>query len=393
LLEWRNSLTKDEVITITRVDLRALAGDRGAWDALVEQLEYEAVYEFDKRGEPVAISDGDETSETTRGRLLIGMVLAEPLIQAGLTPCIGDMELGDALTGNGLSARFNSLLDRVTAEVAEPDYKALNESIARTLRRLSELSGYCNVRAGNTISVWSLIQLMESNKEFDDLIHLKIPEGLQFSEIEDFLNNEKLGRLVEMLKEEDTCLRPYIRSATGINTRQLSQAIMNVGLKPDLFGNVIEHPIDTNFLVGMRDIRDYFVLSIGARKAQITNFKQVKDAGYLTRKLSLLMIDTDLDRGNEDCGTQYFLECEVEARRTLQRIAGRRYAGADGLLHPIFATDTHLIGETLLIRSPITCASHSGVCKTCYGEGLAELNSDIHAGIFAMTYLTNSLAS
>jgi hypothetical protein len=55
--------------------------------------------------------------------------------------------------------------------------------------------------------------------------------------------------------------------------------------------------------------------------------------------------------------------------------------------------DTHLIGRTIYLRTPMTCASAArgqGVCYRCYGD-LAYTNCDINIGILASELLSSAL--
>jgi hypothetical protein len=363
----------------------------GTWGDDMDHLEGEVVMDPSMRADAVtARFPGGEEVETTVAALLISMILMTPLVAAGKTPTPVGLVPAGSITQDYLSAYLDEALSSVDGD-PDVDYAALSEGVAEALRRLSELSGYFNQAVGNTISLWSLIQLMKEDPDFDSLIHFKVPDGLQLSEIESQVDDVMLPALIDKLKENDNCLRPYLLAETGVNVRQLGQAIGNIGLKPDLFGKVISHPINTNFVTGLRGIQDYAVLAVGARKAQITNQDQVKDAGYLTRKISLLVVDTDLQRGLDDCGTRHYVSVAGHELKTVARMAGRRYLGADGLLHRCQGDEQWPEDSFVQFRSPITCAGPRGVCETCYGESLARLNSDVHAGIFAMTVLTQQL--
>ena len=126
------------------------------------------------------------------------------------------------------------------------------------------------------------------------------------------------------------------------------------------------------------------------RKASIINFKEVKTSGYTTRKLSLLCMNTVLDYDNHDCGSRNYMSVYIDSKKTLQRLNNRYYNdGEEDIL--IHGSDTHLIGETINLRSPITCCSHNGkICRKCYGE-LSKINNNIHVGILGVTYLTSQL--
>lgn len=65
----------------------------------------------------------------------------------------------------------------------------------------------------------------------------------------------------------------------------------------------------------------------------------------------------------------------------------------DTKLKTISLKNTELIGKTIALRSPQTCAADHGkhVCKTCYGGALSEINKDLNTGLVAVLLLTNIL--
>ena len=231
----------------------------------------------------------------------------------------------------------------------------LCDSIADTVRMLSDIAIQSNESKGNTINLYSIVKLYKQNKEFADLIDFQIPDGLQFAEIESLIKN-KLKRFVDLLGNSDTCYSRLINCGSAINEKQLGQAFMNVGLKPDLHGNVLPEPINTSFLRGMRHMRDFLYNAMGARKALITNFKQVKDSGYLSRKFRILVNSHRLTK-EEDCGSQFPLVAKISNAEFLHKLEGRYYYDNAGNEGYITEDMTHLIGQEVWLRSPATCCS------------------------------------
>lgn len=100
-----------------------------------------------------------------------------------------------------------------------------------------------------------------------------------------------------------------------------------------------------------------------------------------------------------DCQSKYFIRYNIENERKLKMIEGRHFYELNQTtleplnydIHTVRVADTALIGKTIGLRSPITCASHNGICKTCYGRALAKVNKDYNIGITAVNYLTNPL--
>lgn len=122
-----------------------------------------------------------------------------------------------------------------------------------------------------------------------------------------------------------------------------------------------------------------------------------KRSGYLTRKLSLSNIDHYHDDSIEDCGTKHFVIFSVDNKRKLSQIVGRHYYRLDENyekisedLYTITEQSTDLIGQTIGLRSPVTCAGKH-VCATCYGRQLSKINKDVNTGLVATNKLTEPL--
>lgn len=231
----------------------------------------------------------------------------------------------------------------------------LCENIAKTVSALSDIAIMSNEARGNTINIYSIAKLYKANPEFAELIDFTIPDGLQFAEIETLIK-DKLSRFVNILGESDTPYRRLINCGSAINEKQLGQAFMNVGLKPDLHGNVLPEPINTSFLRGMRHMRDFLYNAMGARKALITNFKQVKDSGYLSRKFRILVNSHRLT-AEDDCNTRHPLRAAISSKAFLHKVDGRYYYDTEGNEGYIDESRTDLIGKEVYLRSPATCSS------------------------------------
>lgn len=268
----------------------------------------------------------------------------------------------------------------------------LNLSFKHVLNICAEISGKYNIFNGTTLNIYDLLMLYKSNKRFKKLFDQKVPRKLDFTEVAQFINNE-FKEMIEILRNEDTCYKPYFQSKTGINEKQFKEIISHVGLKAGLNGIIIPHVIQSNYMQGFSNISDYYINAVLARKSLITSHRRTRQSGYLTRKLSLLLIDNKLSEDTLDCGSTDYINVEIKDDEILHRYNLRYYLDEESnslkMIH--YNTDKYLIGTTLKVRSPITCKSKdNGICKTCYGN-LYNVNKDIHIGIEAVLELTEQL--
>ena len=163
--------------------------------------------------------------------------------------------------------------------------------------------------------------------------------------------------------------------------------------KPD--GSIIEVPIISNFKEGLT-MSEYFTSTLGARKGMSDSALKTASAGYLTRRLVDLAINTVITE--HDCGTHEFITAKpVYQGSTLTVALGDVVLGrtaAHDVVHPltkevivkagdlITKAAARQINESGLpsvdVRSVLTCQS-DGLCAKCYGMDLSR-NALVHVG-------------
>ena len=169
---------------------------------------------------------------------------------------------------------------------------------------------------------------------------------------------------------------------------QIRQLAGMRGLIANTAGKVIEVPIRANYREGL-NVLEYFISSRGARKGLADTALRTADSGYLTRRL--VDVAQDVIVREDDCGTEEGLTVFdiKDGNHILEPLAERlegRYLLHDAV-HPetgevIWSKDDIITGdaaqmivdagiERIEIRSVLTCHSHHGVCKKCYGRNLA----------------------
>ena len=172
------------------------------------------------------------------------------------------------------------------------------------------------------------------------------------------------------------------------NNQQIRQLAGMRGLMADPSGKTIEMPIKANFREGLT-VLEYFISSHGARKGLSDTALRTADSGYLTRRL--VDVAQEVIVREDDCGTTegLIVESIMNGNEVIEplkeRIAGR-YIMED-IINPatgeIMAHNGDYIEDELAeeiqnagvkqvkIRSALTCKSHYGVCRKCYGRNLA----------------------
>ena len=173
----------------------------------------------------------------------------------------------------------------------------------------------------------------------------------------------------------DHCLADAWRANDGINPKQYAEFQIAIGNKPDGKGGIFPVIVDTSFIGGgLNTPMYYFIESSTSRIAQIEKFKNVSKSGTLARIMGLNSMDSYLYPDDKyDCHTRHLVPITVKSADHLRYLDLRWYREFEGGQEKCinYRRDTHLIGKTILLRSPTTCASASrghGVCYKCYGK-------------------------
>ena len=321
---------------------------------------------YDNKFNKITLSFNGKKFNMMTNTLLVHMVLWKPFLHFS----------------NPFSERFiietkkinadmiSEYLDMVIEEfITYENQMELNIVISEIREELSWFSLDFNPIVGNTINLYDKIQLAKRNPRYNDIIHTTLDdESMTMVEIEEEMK-VRTNDLMKILREEENCFRDYIGSGEGVNKDQLTQFEVIIGPKPTMSGAVFPKIVNTNFLVnGLQSPSDYLIDASGGRKASVINFTQVKDSGYMTRKLSLLCMNTLLNPENNDCGSTNYMKLNIDCKKTLGRLNGR-YAIVDGKEILIKKSNKELIGRDILLRSPITCCSSvlivAGVLMDC----------------------------
>lgn len=275
----------------------------------------------------------------------------------------------------------------INTKIINPNkHKTTHNEMSKMLARMYDLfvliSEKYALGLGLSFSIHDLIQKWD-NKEIYDLNHTQISPDMRINEAEDFLTKQVKKYIDIMLNEpdKDNILKPFLRSGTGIDIKQLKECCINIGYKPDLNGDTYTMRPTSNLITdGIRDPINYVIDAMGGRKAAALAL-YIADGGYMARTMEKVAIDITLDPDpNSDCGSENYYERKIENNDDLKFLRGRWYLTKKNTLRQLIETDYDLIGKTLKFRTPVTCAGKNGICSICYGH-LHNQNVGINAGL------------
>ena len=275
----------------------------------------------------------------------------------------------------------------------------LNNNICDGLWAFSYIESFSYYLA-NTINNEDDIALMKACPEYRELFNISL-QGVPFEDVKD--EGMKItNKAIDIIKDSrkylgyDHGLAASFQAGEAVNPRQFKEARFNIGTKPNGSGGIYPYIIDKSFTNGgVNDPTSFFIESSSARTAQILSKNNVGDSGDFARILGLNNTDTILfNNPDYGCMTQNLVKFEIKSEKHLNMIKNRYYRfNPNGMEYVIDPKDASLIGKTIFMRSPMTCACNSsgkGICRKCYGD-LYYTNNNINIGKIAAEILSAQL--
>ena len=270
----------------------------------------------------------------------------------------------------------------------------INQNIDRCLGKFRDIINF-QMYLCNTIDFKDTTDFMSEFPEFNDIIHLDTT-GVAMEDIKEYgmKYTNQMIKYITRADRDHNLKYPFI-SHEGVNAKQFKEVAVNIGTKPNGKGGAFPRPINSSFINGgLGSVEDIIVDSSIGRIAQILTKQNVGQSGAFARRLGLNNQDSRLHHDpTYSCDSINFVKVNIKSKDILKIYDMRYYRFTEnGMEYLLDARkDKHLIGQTLLFRSPMTCASAArgnGVCYRCYGN-LAYANKTINIGQIASELLSN----
>lgn len=257
----------------------------------------------------------------------------------------------------------------------------LNEIVHDVVYNLSRISKDFNEILAISMSVETFMDLADRYEQFDQIMHTRLSDDMQPKEIEDLL--EKLTKTqMDIIRYDDKYnhLKPIMRSSGAIKAGQFKEFAVNAGLKPDLTGTTIPIPVNNNFITGGLDtVSSYFIDSLAGRKSLIMNKTVMGSSGYFARLIMLVTSDVVLRKDDEVCDSVHPIPMVLRDKEHVSKLKHRYYKLPHERKYKVMrGNEYELVGEMVMLKSPITCASEEGICRQCYGE-LFDINKTLNS--------------
>jgi DNA-directed RNA polymerase subunit beta' len=312
---------------------------------------------------------------------------------------------------------FNKIIDKATLkQIATRCCKILpDEETGKVLDSIKRLGFHYASKSGITIAMNDIEvpankpQMLAETEAKIATIESQYDRGL-------ITSDERYNSIVDIWTETTNAITTtiqnnldryggvYMMATSGAkgNISQIRQMAGMRGLMTDPAGKIIEFPIKSSLREG-HSVLEYFISTHGARKGLADTALRTSDSGYLTRRL--IDVAQDVITSEDDCGTtEGIWISEPKEKQVLpplaERILGRNAASdiTDPKTGAIIVNRNEEIDEkkveeiiaagltSVHVRTPLTCESRRGTCRTCYGRDLARgklIESDVAVGIIA----------
>ena len=296
----------------------------------------------------------------------------------------------------------NEVMDKgALKDLTSQCYRLLgNRETAQVLDRIKTLGFHYATVSGITIAINDIqvsARKQEVIEQANDLVQSFEDDYMLGLMTEDERYTHTVNAWTEASDAMEAIVKDEMDSYGGIAVMAVSGAKGNIaqikqmagmrGLMSNPKGRIIDLPIKSSFREGLTAL-EYFISTHGARKGLADTALRTADSGYLTRRLTDVCQDVIILE--EDCGSTEGILLAPDTGDPLVATQDERAMGqlaAAPIANPetgeIIIDRNQEIDEDafnaiaaagvtdILIRSPLTCQSHRGLCRMCYGRSPA----------------------
>jgi hypothetical protein len=259
---------------------------------------------------------------------------------------------------------------------------SINKAVSKVCYKLRGISLDFSLIMNLNFSYFTFDDMYRNNDRIKDIMECSFDDAMQPRDVELKIEN-LLAEEVDIYKKSRNAIGVIMNAQTGIKIKQFGEFTIAQGLKPTLDGAIMTHPIENSTLIRGLDRPSYvYIDGSAARKSLILNKTVMGTAGNFGKLTLQLARTLELSTTLNDCDTKHFLRIKIQDKKMLHKFDHRYYKVSEDQDFQLLDgdNDKFLIGEEIILRSPVTCALGDKICAKCVGR-TAGLNYDIAAGI------------
>lgn len=172
-----------------------------------------------------------------------------------------------------------------------------------------------------------------------------------------------------------------------LNPHQIYQTLLTFGTRTDVNDRMINRPVYGSSIDGLRDIEDFAIESLSAKKSMYYNKSAIQNSQYFNRRVQLIAsIIAHVYSG--DCGstqtTDFLVSDGTEGHPDVRdNIIGMYIIDHGKQVLLTRANIDNYVGKVVQLRSPLTCKYTTGVCEKCMGAIGKNIHHHMNPGILA----------
>jgi len=203
-------------------------------------------------------------------------------------------------------------------------------------------------------------------------------------------------------------LIPFLRTKL-LKRNQMPQMFGAYGTRADINDEMKKHVITANAFTGLRDVFDFCIEYLSAKKAQYFNNSIIRESQYFARRLRL-SASRIIRLYPGSCGNTITLPIKIPKKFKHNfigkwiKVTPEEFAKYDDEKVHMFDDCSialtknnidYFVGKTVQMWSPFFCRHVDGVCEHCAGfmdqHASAFIPPDIQLGVYAATKLASSV--
>lgn len=203
--------------------------------------------------------------------------------------------------------------------------------------------------------------------------------------IETFID-DKNQKIMKLLGTKDALQNDALygyQTIRQLNKFQVPQTLYAFGVRTDVSDNIVGLPVIGSAVSGLRNIAEYAVESLSAKKSAFYNNSAIKESQYFGRKQHLV-VSSIQHIYTHDCGNPVPITFRVTAQN-YKNLIGKLVYKNDQAFHLTQDNVGSYVGEEIVMRSPMTCRFRKGVCTVCGGLIFNNINRKLGIGIMSAT--------
>lgn len=173
-------------------------------------------------------------------------------------------------------------------------------------------------------------------------------------------------RIAEHTKEHPGSMTAMALSGARGNIVQLAKTVSSPVATTDAHGNIHPWIIEKSYAEGL-SAADHWIAGNQARQDTVKTYTAIAEPGDMSKILINNMYPMVITQ--DDCGTHNGIAMNSSDSNIVDRFLSREQHGHpyNTLVTKAVAADLRKNLATVYVRSPLTCAAKSGICRKCQG--------------------------